>query len=122
MFPVDLIRHKDPELFFATVAPVGADVEKVCDGLENVLSRFQYKLRTIRVIEQLKRITGFLENESEYLDLQIENRMNEGDRFRKETGRDVSKCESGERRVDFVELRYFARIYKKPISYFESFS
>jgi len=34
----------------------------------------------------------------------------------------VSKCESGERRVDFVELRYFARIYKKPISYFEPFS
>ena len=33
----------------------------------------------------------------------------------------VSKCESGERRVDFVELRYFARLYKKPISYFEAF-
>lgn len=31
----------------------------------------------------------------------------------------ISKCESGGRRVDFVELRYFARIYKKPISYFE---
>ena len=33
----------------------------------------------------------------------------------------ISKCESGERRVDFVELRYFAQIYKKPISYFETF-
>jgi len=28
----------------------------------------------------------------------------------------VSKCESGERRVDFVELRYFAAMYKKRFS------
>ncbi len=31
----------------------------------------------------------------------------------------VSKFESGERRVDFVELQYLARIYKKPLSYFQ---
>ena len=31
----------------------------------------------------------------------------------------ISKCESGERRVDFVELRHFAELYKKPLSYFE---
>ncbi len=31
----------------------------------------------------------------------------------------VSKCESGERRVDFVELQYFARTYKKPLSFFQ---
>jgi transcriptional regulator with XRE-family HTH domain len=30
----------------------------------------------------------------------------------------VSKCESGERRVDFVELQEFAKLYKKPIQYF----
>lgn len=31
----------------------------------------------------------------------------------------VSKCEVGERRVDFVELLEFARIYGKSISYFQ---
>jgi len=30
----------------------------------------------------------------------------------------VSKCESGERRVDVVELEKFAKIYAKPIHYF----
>jgi transcriptional regulator with XRE-family HTH domain len=30
----------------------------------------------------------------------------------------VSKCESGERRVDVVELEEFARIYGKRLSYF----
>lgn len=32
----------------------------------------------------------------------------------------ISKCESGERRVDFAELQAFAKLYKKPLSYFES--
>ena len=88
MFPVNLIRHADPELFFAVAAPVGADVETVCTGLDRVLGRFGYGLHTIRVIEELKRIDSYLENESEFFDKQLENRMNEGDRFRKETGRD----------------------------------
>jgi transcriptional regulator with XRE-family HTH domain len=30
----------------------------------------------------------------------------------------VSKCESGERRLDVVELQEFARLYRKPLSYF----
>ncbi len=30
----------------------------------------------------------------------------------------VSKCESGERRVDVVELQIFAEIYNKPINFF----
>lgn len=31
----------------------------------------------------------------------------------------ISKCESGERRVDYVELKEFARLYKVPLSYFD---
>ena len=30
----------------------------------------------------------------------------------------VSKCESGERRVDVIELLEFARLYRKPLGYF----
>jgi transcriptional regulator with XRE-family HTH domain len=30
----------------------------------------------------------------------------------------VAKCESGERRIDVVELSDFAHLYRKPIEYF----
>lgn len=30
----------------------------------------------------------------------------------------VSKVESGQRRIDVVQLKQFARIYKKPLDYF----
>lgn len=30
----------------------------------------------------------------------------------------LSKCESGERRVDAIELMKFAKVYKKPLSFF----
>ena len=30
----------------------------------------------------------------------------------------ISKIESGQRRVDLVQLREFAKIYKKPLNYF----
>ena len=32
----------------------------------------------------------------------------------------VSKCEIGERRVDFVELEDFAKAYGQPLSYFRT--
>lgn len=30
----------------------------------------------------------------------------------------VAKCESGERRVDVIELAAFAKLYRRPIDYF----
>jgi transcriptional regulator with XRE-family HTH domain len=30
----------------------------------------------------------------------------------------ISKCESGERRVDVIELQDFARLYQRDLSYF----
>jgi transcriptional regulator with XRE-family HTH domain len=33
----------------------------------------------------------------------------------------ISKCESGERRVDVVELRGLAQLYQKPVTYFLKF-
>jgi len=39
-------------------------------------------------------------------------------RLLKKTQSYVSKLESGQRRIDVMALREFARIYKKPISYF----
>jgi deoxycytidylate deaminase len=87
MFPVNLIRHQDPELFLGIVAPVGADVDRVCKGLIEALKPFGYKLELIRVIEQLKQFEKYLKNEPVALDKQIEGRMNAGDNFREKTGR-----------------------------------
>ena len=32
----------------------------------------------------------------------------------------ISKCELGERRLDYVELQRLAKIYRKPVSFFKS--
>ena len=87
MFPVSLIRHEDPELFFAIVAPIGADLERACVELGQALKPFGYKLGPIKVIEQLKQFDGYLNDEPMGEDEKIEGRMNAGDRFRGALGR-----------------------------------
>src|SRR5258706_16471732 len=87
MFPVNLIRHKDPELFFAVVAPIGADIERACLELSNALKTFGYKLEPIRVIELLRQFDGYLNLEPTAEDKKIEGRMNAGDTFRASIGR-----------------------------------
>ncbi|MBD2058109.1 helix-turn-helix transcriptional regulator [Oculatella sp. FACHB-28] len=49
--------------------------------------------------------------ESGLTQLEVANRLGEPQSY-------VSKCESGERRVDIVELSKFAEIYERPVSYF----
>jgi deoxycytidylate deaminase len=84
MFPIHLIRHENPELFFAIVSPVGADVERVYNQLSEGLKRYEYELTSIRVIEQLKKIKGggFLEDEPQDEFERIQGRMDAGDKFR----------------------------------------
>lgn len=87
MFPAKLIRHQNPEIFFAIVAPVGADVERVCESLEETLKRFAYKVEPIKVIEQLKKFKGYLQKEPGPHDERIEGRMDAGDGFREKVQR-----------------------------------
>ena len=87
MYPIDLIRHESPELFIALVAPVGADTGKVCEFLAETLARFDYRLETIKVIEQLKRFSGYLEKEPTNEFQKINGRMDAGDDFREKAKR-----------------------------------
>lgn len=82
MFPVELVRHRSPELFIGMVAPVGADTESVCNSLEEAISKFGYKVKPIKVIEQVKKFQGFLKDESSNEYQRIKGRMDAGDLFR----------------------------------------
>lgn len=82
MFPVELVRHKSPELFIAIVAPVGADRDTVCRFLEETMGSFGYKVEMISVIEQVKKFQGYLKNEPANEYKKIKGRMDAGDRFR----------------------------------------
>jgi cytidine deaminase len=87
MYPIDLVRHANPELFIALVAPVGADSKSVCESLRETLGRFEYTLKPVRVVEELKQFGGYLENESTEEFEKIKGRMDAGDKFREGTKR-----------------------------------
>jgi len=59
------------------------------------------------VIEKLKKAR----KESGLTQLEVAEKMNKPQSF-------VSKCESGERRLDITELNKFVKLYKKDINYF----
>jgi transcriptional regulator with XRE-family HTH domain len=69
--------------------------------------RSQYSARYKRVLKQLRTARGLARLTQE----QVAAALNRPQSF-------VSKCESGERRIDVVELEDFARLYRKPISFF----
>ena len=69
--------------------------------------RSQYSARYKRLLKQLRTARGLASLTQE----QVAAALNRPQSF-------VSKCESGERRIDVIELEDFARLYRKPISFF----
>ena len=69
--------------------------------------RSQYSARYKRFLKQLRTARGLASLTQE----QVAAALNRPQSF-------VSKCESGERRIDVIELEDFARLYRKPVSFF----
>ena len=69
--------------------------------------RSQYSVRYKRFLKQLRAARGL----ARLTQGEVAAALNRPQSF-------VSKCESGERRIDVVELEDFARLYRKPISFF----
>ena len=63
--------------------------------------RYRYFLERLRVARQQAGLTQ----------MQVASKLSRPQSF-------ISKCESGERRVDAVELLDFARLYRKPLAFF----
>ena len=73
----------------------------------------------IRVVKDLQRYRRFLErlkgarHEAGLTQVEVARRLRRPQSF-------VSKIESGERRVDVIELEDLAHLYRKPLTYFVS--
>jgi len=87
-------------------SPPGCLLGPQVNGLDARV-RSQYSSRYKRFLKQLRAARGLARLTQE----QVAAALNRPQSF-------VSKCESGERRIDVVELEDFARLYRKPISFF----
>jgi len=76
-------------------------------GMELTLSRHVYSDRYQIFLEKLRQARL----DAGLTQLEVAQRLGKPQSY-------ISKCESGERRVDFIELMDFAKNYKKPIEYF----
>jgi transcriptional regulator with XRE-family HTH domain len=71
----------------------------------------------LRNVEHGERYTRFLERlrqariDAGLSQVQVSNSLGKHQSF-------LSKCETGERRVDIIELQELAKLYRKDISYF----
>ena len=75
--------------------------------MELTLSRHVYSDRYQIFLEKLRQARL----EAGFTQLEVAQRLGKPQSY-------ISKCESGERRVDFIELLDFSKQYKKPIEYF----
>ena len=75
--------------------------------MELTLSRHVYSDRYQIFLEKLRQARL----EAGFTQLEVAQRLGKPQSY-------ISKCESGERRVDFIELLDFAEQYKKSIEYF----
>ena len=75
--------------------------------MHDTMSRTLYSSEQKHLIEQLKKAraeAGFDQNE-------VARRLGRTQSY-------ISKMESGQRRVDVIQLKKFARVYKRDISFF----
>jgi len=71
--------------------------------VKNSIYTSEYQ-RFLKNLKQARKEAGFSQ-------VKIAKKLNQPQSY-------ISKCESGEKRVDIIELLKFARAYKKPIDYF----
>lgn len=71
------------------------------------MSKTIYKEEYKKIAQKLKKAR----QEAGLTQAQVANKLNESQSY-------ISKVEAGEQRIDIIELKQFAFLYKKPVSYF----
>src|SRR5215469_18421072 len=100
MVPIVGIRNRDDSLFWGISQQLN-----ISAGVNPRDREYQEAYRAFRSrLVQARRQAGMTQR-------QVCTKMGKSTSF-------VSKCELGERRVDYVELQKLAQIYRKPISFF----